>query len=227
MITKEEQEAINQACKYHPETYRELSILINDPKVNLGEIDTSKITDMSNLFAFKYRERTDFSGIEKWDMSNVEKMSYMFAGCQSFNQDISNWNVSSVKNMEFMFQCCDNFNQPLNDWNVGNVEDMYGMFCICTNFNQPLNNWDVGNVYCLNEMFYDCRAFNQSLNDWCVREDCYTDYIFEKTAQSYENVNKAFTQDQLQVCGSEKIIKALNNEKEQKQETKKVKGAHL
>ena len=76
-------------------------------------------------------------------------------------------------------------------------------------------------------MFYDCRAFNQSLNDWCVREDCYTDYIFEKTAQSYENVNKAFTQDQLQVCGSKKIIKALNNEKEQKQETKKVKGAHL
>ena len=87
MRTREEQEAINKACKYHPETYRELSILINDPKVNLGEIDTSKITDMSNLFAFKYRERTDFSGIENWDTSHVTDMSGMFYCCDRFNQE--------------------------------------------------------------------------------------------------------------------------------------------
>ena len=46
-----------------PETYRELSVLINDPNVNLGDIDTSRITDM--LLLFSHSKRTDFSAIEK------------------------------------------------------------------------------------------------------------------------------------------------------------------
>lgn len=62
-----DQEAINKACKYHPETKQELQKLVDDPKVNLGEIDTSKITNMDFLFALS--SRSDFSGIENWNVS--------------------------------------------------------------------------------------------------------------------------------------------------------------
>ena len=49
--------------KFQPTTKKELQALVDDPEVNLGDIDTSKITDMSHLFFDS--ERTDFSGIEK------------------------------------------------------------------------------------------------------------------------------------------------------------------
>ena len=62
--------------KYYPESKEELQRLCDDLTVNLGEIDTSKITDMSQTFYES--NRTDFSGIEKWDVSNVTNMQYMF-----------------------------------------------------------------------------------------------------------------------------------------------------
>ncbi|WP_366535041.1 BspA family leucine-rich repeat surface protein, partial [Campylobacter jejuni] len=64
--------------KYFPETKEELKALVEDESIYLGDIDTSKITDMSELFLYSKRE--DFSGIEKWDVSSVRNMSYMFYG---------------------------------------------------------------------------------------------------------------------------------------------------
>ena len=65
-------------AKYSPKTKEELEQLVSDESVNLGDIDTSAITDMSNLFEGSDRE--DFSGIEKWDFSNVENVADMFLG---------------------------------------------------------------------------------------------------------------------------------------------------
>ena len=184
--------------KYFPKTKEELNKLVDDPEVNLGEIDTTKITDMSELF--QDSKRTDFSGIEKWNVSNVTSMGAMFAGCHDFNQDISSWDVSSVEimfgmfadcrafnqslnawdvskvtNMFNLFYGCENFNQPLDMWNVSNVISMQGMFEGCKNFNQPLNDWDVSNVKDTSQMFDGCENFNQPLNDWNVSkvEDMY------------------------------------------------------
>lgn len=42
--------------------------------VPLGRIDTSLITDISNLFEFS--KRKDFSGIEEWDTSHVTNMAW-------------------------------------------------------------------------------------------------------------------------------------------------------
>ncbi|EOG8842656.1 BspA family leucine-rich repeat surface protein [Campylobacter jejuni] len=153
-------------AKYTPETKEELKALIKDESIYLGDIDTSKITDMSELFLYSKRE--DFSGIEKWDVSNVKDMDSMFWGCESFNQDLSSWDVSSVKNMEDMFYDCKTFNQPLNDWDVSSVINMKGMFRGCENFNQPLNDWDVSRVENMRGMFKNCTSFNQPLGDWYV-----------------------------------------------------------
>lgn len=126
----------HKTYKYFPKNKEELIDLINNQHVNLGDINVSNITDMSNLF--NNSKRKDFSGIEEWDVSNVT-------------------------NMSDMFYCCANFNQSLERWNVSNVTNMSNMFCGCVNFNQPLEEWDVSNVVYMDNMFYGCTNFNQSL----------------------------------------------------------------
>ncbi|TEY00746.1 BspA family leucine-rich repeat surface protein [Campylobacter sp. US33a] len=98
--------------KYTPQTKEELLALITNEDINLKDIDTSLITDMSGLFLDSTRK--DFSGIESWDTSNVKDMSAMFDGATSFNQDISGWDVSNVEDMTGMFENCpiDNSNKP-------------------------------------------------------------------------------------------------------------------
>lgn len=99
-------------------------MLVDDFSVNLGDIDTSLITDMSKLF-YKSK-RKDFKGIENWDVSNVTNMYAMFKHSK-FNRDISKWNVSKVKYMDYMFEDTP-FNKDISDWDVRNVESIYGMF---------------------------------------------------------------------------------------------------
>ena len=59
--------------KYHPAKKIELKELINDENICLGEIDVSKITNMSGLF--DGNKRKDFTGIESWDVSNLNILS--------------------------------------------------------------------------------------------------------------------------------------------------------
>lgn len=100
-------------AKYTLQTRDELMELVENLEINLGDIDTSAITDMSFLFNYQRRytdewddemgdykvedcatKRTDFNGIETWDTSNVERMNHMFYQVEHFNHDISCWNVS-------------------------------------------------------------------------------------------------------------------------------------
>ena len=115
----------SKTYKYSPKTKEELKALVDNESINLGDIDTSKITDMSELF--QYSKRDNFSGIENWDVSNVEDMKDMFSGAKSFNQDIGNWDVSRVKYMGFMFTEAESFNQDINKWDISNVVHTIGM----------------------------------------------------------------------------------------------------
>ncbi|HDZ4981059.1 TPA: BspA family leucine-rich repeat surface protein [Campylobacter jejuni] len=146
--------------KYFPNNKEELQALIYNEAIYLGDIDTSKITDMSELFFDS--TRTDFSGIEKWDVSKVKDMDSMFWGCEKFNANISGWNTSSVENMAFMFYNCTSFNQPLGDWDTGKVETMAGMFSGCHSFNQDLSSCDVSSVEDMEDMFENCPIDNSN-----------------------------------------------------------------
>nr|WP_041177258.1 BspA family leucine-rich repeat surface protein [Brachyspira intermedia] len=150
--------------KYKPQTKEELKKLVEDESIYLGDIDTSLITDMSNLFHESLRK--DFKGIEKWDTSNVKDMHNMFTDAVYFNHNIEKWNVSKVENMGAMFLRCLYFNQPLNDWNVSNVKDMGAMFAGAESFNMPLNKWNTCNVFDMRAMFNMALNFNQDLNNW-------------------------------------------------------------
>lgn len=149
----------NKLKKFQPKTKEELQELVDDIfNVNLGDIDTSLITDMSYLFSninpkIKLLSRTDFSGIENWDVSNVTNMNDMFYGATNFNQPLDNWDVSSVTNMSGMFSGAEEFNQPLDNWDVSNVTNMSEMFKNTEKFNQPLDSWDVSSVTDMSEIF--------------------------------------------------------------------------
>ena len=181
--------------KYKPKTKQELEKLVYTDGIKLYDVDTSLITDMSELF---YKSsRKDFEGIEDWDVSNVDDMSYMFAYMSydsfesrskaKFNHNLNKWNVSKVKHMSFMFYYCNDFNQPLDKWDVSNVEDMFRMFDNCKKFNQPLNNWNVSNVTNMSGMFQVAESFNQPLDKWDVSN--------VTTMRAMFNYAKAFNQD--------------------------------
>ena len=151
-------------CK--PTTRDELSDIINKRihkygvDVQLNDIDTSLITNMSELFTF-----TNYSGdISRWNVSNVNNMSEMFCGCENFNCDLSSWNVSNVIDMHGMFYRCKNFNCDLSKWDVGKVNNMNCMFIYCENFNCDLSKWNIRNISNTNNyMFEGCDKFKYNI----------------------------------------------------------------
>ncbi|WP_096023694.1 DarT ssDNA thymidine ADP-ribosyltransferase family protein [Campylobacter lanienae] len=105
---------------YAPQSKDELKGLIYDEDIYLGDIDTSSITDMSELFAWSGRE--DFSGIDNWDVSSVTNMSGMFMNCYNFNQPLNSWDVSNVTKMSGIFDDC-----KINDENKPKFTNMYDL----------------------------------------------------------------------------------------------------
>ena len=152
---------------YWPSTKEELLEIINNlieqygPNCNLNIIDTSHITDMSDLFAVEdnrsynglFSDKGMFNGdISRWDVRNVRNMSGMFTN-SNFNGYIGDWDVRNVRNMESMFNNARSFNQNISRWNVRNVRNMDYMFCSATSFNQNISNWNVKNVQKHNNVF--------------------------------------------------------------------------
>ena len=166
--------------KYHPNTKEELLKLCRDETVYLGDIDTSKITDMSELFSSYYETcyRRDFSGIESWNISNVTNMSKMFFN-SSFNQDIGSWNVSNVRDMSWMFSDS-SFNQDISSWDVSNVTNMSGMFKNSP-FSKNINKWNVSNVTDMRCMF-SSSSFNQNISSWNVSNVADMRWMFQKSS---------------------------------------------
>ena len=152
-------------------------------KANLNDIDTSNITDMSQLFAETYRsdggydilgsigkpsDGIDFrrfdGDISQWDVSSVENMWAMFKD-SVFNGDISNWDVSKVECMIFMFYGS-KFNRDISKWNVSKVESMNKMF-LGSDFNGDISKWNVSRVRDMSHMFFHSR-FDGDISNWNV-----------------------------------------------------------
>lgn len=168
---------LQSGCTVQPQTKEELVDIIKDTckkkgwNCDLNFIDTSKITDMSRLFANiptcygGYGFRKFNCDISKWNVSNVKNMDSMFSGAKKFNQPLNDWNTSNVESMNYMFFDAISFNQPIENWVVSKVTTMHYMFGYAKNFNQPLDKWNVSKVKSMKGMFAHAKNFNQPIEN--------------------------------------------------------------
>lgn len=115
--------------------------------VDLLRLDTSVVTDMSDMFSMLGSQNFNeliISGLGNWDTSNVTDMSGMFCSVGSLPilangayyveiNGINNWDVSNVTNMSAMFsvagQNADTLNiSDISGWDTSSVVDMTEMF---------------------------------------------------------------------------------------------------
>jgi len=141
-------------------------------------LNTSNVTDMSNMF---YSNNVFNQSVSGLDTGNVVDMGSMFFLATKFNNGDApgvsnsplNWDTKNVKFMNSLFANTV-FNQYIGDWNTSNVEKMNVMFNSNKYFNNgqasgqsgaPMN-WDVSKVNSVVQTFFGASAFNQNLSAW-------------------------------------------------------------
>ena len=139
-------------------------------KANLNDIDTSNITDMSQLFASTYGSDGGYN--RRWLLGDsTDAIDF-----SRFDGDISQWDVSNVKKMRAMFKGS-KFNGDISKWDVSKVQDMAQMFRL-SKFNGDISKWDVSGVRNMTRMFYKSK-FNGDLSKWRVPRGRYMKNVFD------------------------------------------------
>jgi len=128
--------------------------------------------------------REKYGPIEKWDVSAVTNMEYLFSDT-SCNPPISKWNVRSVKTFKNMFNGASAFNQDISEWDVSSSESFVGMFYGAEAFDQDLSRWDVSNGKWFGAMFRGAAAFDQDLSRWNVSNGESFDLMFKLSGMNH------------------------------------------
>jgi len=125
--------------------------------------DTLNVTAMANMFNVSSLDVGKFNqNIGNWNTSKVTNMSQAFGNQINFNQDISTkvvtvgastytaWDTLNVTAMNYLLYLglpqIGKFNQNIGNWNTAKVTTMIGTFQNQTAFNQPIDNWNVSLV---------------------------------------------------------------------------------
>ena len=173
--------------KYTPKTKQELQDLVDDESIYLGDIDTSLITDMSDLFLAS--ERKNFKGIETWNTSKVENMESMFSYAKYFNEDISTWDVTNTYYFSNMFYCATSFNQNLSKWNM-RIEYKHD----CT---------ETSTYEYIRDIFYGAKSFKQDISTWKNWRDELGESILEKNING-SGIDKEYKGEDLTLINQHK-----------------------
>ena len=121
--------------------------------------NTSKITDMSNMF---YECRNlEYINTKNFDTSNVTTMKYMFCNCEVLNNlAVNNFNTSKVTNMHAMFSGCKSLTSiDVSSFDTSKVTFMPCMFLNCHSLiTLDVSNFDTSKVTNMQSMFDECHA---------------------------------------------------------------------
>ena len=123
-------------------------------KVDLSNVRTGNVTDMSNMFCRCYALAS--LDLTSFDTGNVTNMEGMFSGCNALASiDLSGFDTESVTNMSYMFRGCESLvNLDLSGFDTENVTDMSYMFIGCESLvNLDLSGFDTENVTDMSYMF--------------------------------------------------------------------------
>ena len=189
--------------KYRPQTKEELQKAIEEIAetttsrvLDLSQIDTSLITDMSLLFKLlniNYNQFIYEIIFDRWDTSNVTDMSQMFYGCEQLRDlNLSQFDTSKVKKMSSMFNGCTALTRiNLSSFDTSNVENMACMFNLCESLVRlDLTNFDTSNVEDMSNMFGGCKWLKTiDMSDkWKVNKKTATYWMFYD-CNSLVNIN--------------------------------------
>jgi surface protein len=93
----------------------------------------------------------------KYDAVTIEELA-----C-TYGYPIDRWNVSQVEDMSWLFSRMHTFNEPIGSWDVSSVTDMGDMFYDASHFNQDIGAWQVSSVKIMSCMFENAMDFNQDI----------------------------------------------------------------
>ena len=128
--------------------------MVNLASLNLSSFDTSQVTNMAYMFIGMHNlTNLDLSS---FDTSKVAYMGYMFSGVSKLTSlNLSSFNTSWVKNMSYMFSSTSNLTTlNLSSFDTSNVTDMSGMFSSTSNLTTlNLSSFNTANVTDMSAMF--------------------------------------------------------------------------
>ena len=123
----------------------------------LKNINTSKVTDMSEMFHGCFNLR--YIDISNFDTSKVTNMSSMFYQLKIVNMDLTNFNTSKVKNMYHMFAHCEELTTlDLSSFDTSSVTNIQSMFYECRELSVIQGALDLYSVTYNSNMFYNTFA---------------------------------------------------------------------
>lgn len=148
---------IREVSKYSPRAITFNSYSGTDLIPELEALDTSNITNMTNMFY--YCQKLNSLDLSYFNTSNVTRMTNMFQNCSSLTSvDLSSFDTKKVDSMQQMFSDCKSLTSlDLSNFNTENVTSFYSMFYQNTNLTSlDLSSFNTENVTNMLGMFSNC-----------------------------------------------------------------------
>jgi len=181
----------NNTIYANPSSFELFSNLTNVTSIDLSNMDTSGMTNMSNMFS----DNTSLTNItfgDNFNTANVINMSGMFKNCTILKTiDLSSFDTSNATIMASMFMNCQGLqNLDLKSFNTSNVTNMLSMFYNCSSLTSlDLSSFNTSNVERMDAMFYNCSSLiSLDLSNFDTSKITDMTYMFNR-CKSLTNIN--------------------------------------
>lgn len=156
------------------------------PKLNLFNIDTSKVMSMKYMFSGSHIPSLDLSS---FDTSHVKDMTGMFQGFSGSSLDLSSLDTSMVTSMSSMFSGSEITSLDLKNLNTSNVKNMSNMFSLAVFPSLNLSSFDTSNVTDMSYMFSNTSVPELDLSNFNTSKVQTMKEMFDElnTAQVYKD----------------------------------------